>query len=55
MNTKNFGYVRVSTADQNAERELSKMRELGIGERDILLISREVKSSITNHTILAAY
>ena len=31
MNTKTFGYVRVSTADQNVERQLSKMRELGIG------------------------
>lgn len=37
MNTKTFGYVRVSTADQNVERQLSKMRELGIGERDIFV------------------
>lgn len=37
MNTKTFGYVRVSTAEQNVERQLSKMRELGIGERDIFV------------------
>ena len=37
MNTKTFGYVRVSTADQNVERQLTKMRELGIDERDIFI------------------
>jgi len=37
MNTKTFGYVRVSAADQNVERQLTKMRELGIEERDIFI------------------
>ena len=37
MNSKTFGYVRVSAADQNVERQLTKMRELGIGERDIFI------------------
>ena len=37
MNTKTFGYVRVSAADQNVERQLTKMREWGIEERDIFI------------------
>jgi len=37
VNTKTFGYVRVSAAGQNVERQLTKMRELGIGERDIFI------------------
>ena len=37
MNTKTFGYVRVSAVDQNVERQLTKMRELGIDERDIFI------------------
>jgi DNA invertase Pin-like site-specific DNA recombinase len=28
-----IGYVRVSTKDQNTERQIKKMRELGIEER----------------------
>ena len=37
MGTKTFGYVRVSTTDQNIERQLTKMQELGIDERDIFV------------------
>ena len=36
-NTKTFCYIRVSTKDQNIERQLSKMLELGINERDIFI------------------
>ena len=36
-NTKIFGYIRVSTKDQNIERQLAKMLELGIEERDIFI------------------
>lgn len=36
-NTKIFGYIRVSTKDQNIERQLAKMLELGIQERDIFI------------------
>ena len=36
-NTKTFGYIRVSTKDQNIERQLAKMVELGIQERDIFI------------------
>jgi DNA invertase Pin-like site-specific DNA recombinase len=36
-NTKVFGYVRVSTKDQNVERQIISMQELGIDERDIFI------------------
>ncbi len=32
-----FGYVRVSSKDQNEDRQVEAMRELGIRERDILI------------------
>lgn len=34
---KVFGYIRVSSKDQNEDRQLKEMLELGIGERDIFL------------------
>lgn len=37
MTTKTFGYIRVSTADQNTARQEAKMKELGIDERDIYI------------------
>ena len=36
-NTKIFGYIRVSTKDQNIDRQLAKMLELGIQERGIFI------------------
>ena len=36
-NTKTFGYVRVSTKDQNTDRQDIKMVELGVDERDIFI------------------
>lgn len=35
--TKIFGYVRVSTKDQNTDRQIVAMQELGINERDIFI------------------
>lgn len=35
MDTKEFGYVRVSSKDQNEARQLDSMCALGIDERDI--------------------
>lgn len=32
-----YGYVRVSTEDQNVERQLLKMRELGIGRSEVFV------------------
>ncbi|MGH0488153.1 recombinase family protein [Bacillus mycoides] len=37
MNTKKFGYVRVSSKDQNEERQIVNMRNNGIEERDIFI------------------
>lgn len=36
-NTKTFGYCRVSTSDQNEDRQVEAMLDLGINERDIFL------------------
>ncbi|EPD54163.1 hypothetical protein HMPREF1210_00148 [Paenisporosarcina sp. HGH0030] len=35
MNKKIFGYIRVSSKDQNEARQLKEIKELGIDERDI--------------------
>lgn len=35
--SKTFGYIRVSTKDQNEARQLKEMGELGIDERDIFI------------------
>ncbi|PFT09267.1 integrase [Bacillus thuringiensis] len=37
MNTKKFGYVRVSSKDQNEERQIVNLRNIGIDERDIFI------------------
>ena len=36
-NSLTFGYIRVSTKDQNEARQVEKMRELGIDERHIFI------------------
>ncbi len=35
--TKTFGYVRVSTKEQNIDRQIAEMQKLGINERDIFI------------------
>lgn len=37
METKTFAYIRVSTQEQNETRQLDKMIDLGISERDIFV------------------
>jgi len=37
MNTKTFGYCRVSTSEQNEDRQTQAMQEQGINERDIFV------------------
>ncbi|WP_018767944.1 recombinase family protein [Bacillus sp. 105MF] len=37
MKHKKFGYVRVSSKDQNEERKIQNMKNLGIEERDIFI------------------
>lgn len=36
-NIKIFGYCRVSTTDQNEDRQLEAMLDMGINERDIFV------------------
>ena len=35
MNIKQFGYARVSTKDQNLDRQIKELLEQGINEREI--------------------
>ncbi|MFP3470782.1 recombinase family protein, partial [Micrococcus sp. SIMBA_144] len=37
MNSKRFGYVRVSSKDQNEGRQIESMKAVGISERDIFI------------------
>ncbi|HGE5783132.1 TPA: recombinase family protein, partial [Bacillus pseudomycoides] len=37
MKHKKFGYVRVSSKDQNEERQIQNVKNLGIEERDIFI------------------
>lgn len=37
MGNKNFGYIRVSSQDQNVDRQLTEMVSLGIDEREIFI------------------
>ncbi|MBJ3791840.1 recombinase family protein, partial [Bacillus sp. OA1] len=37
MKHKTFGYVRVSGKDQNEERQIRNMKDLGIEDRDIFI------------------
>lgn len=37
LEQKKFGYIRISSKDQNEARQLEKMKELGINERDIFI------------------
>lgn len=37
MSTKTFAYIRVSAKDQNPDRQLHEMMQLGINERDIFI------------------
>lgn len=38
-----FGYVRVSSKEQNIERQIKEIQELGINERDIFIDKRSGK------------
>ena len=38
LQDKKFGYVRVSSKDQNEERQIENMKYLGIEDRDIFII-----------------
>lgn len=49
MNTKKFGYIRVSSKDQNEARQLSAMLEQGIDERDIYIDKQSGKDFNREH------
>jgi len=48
MENRRFGYIRVSSRDQNKGRQLQSMQEVGISPRDILLINKMEKNLIVN-------
>lgn len=50
MKHKKFGYVRVSSKDQNEERQIQNMKNLGIEERDIFI--DEESGKIWNERII---
>ena len=37
MTKKIYGYVRVSTKEQNPKRQIQNLKEYGIDERDIII------------------
>nr|WLE90999.1 Putative Tn552 family DNA-invertase bin3 [Bacillus cereus] len=44
MQHKKFGYVRVSSKDQNEERQIENMKYLGIENRDIFIDKQSGKN-----------
>ncbi|WP_252502760.1 recombinase family protein [Sporosarcina sp. Marseille-Q4943] len=44
MESRKFGYVRVSAKDQNETRQIDSMRELGIDDRDIFIDKQSGKN-----------
>ncbi|HHW4252379.1 TPA: recombinase family protein, partial [Proteus mirabilis] len=44
MENRKFGYIRVSSKDQNEGRQLEAMRKIGITERDIYLDKQSGKN-----------
>ena len=44
LKTRKFGYVRVSAKDQNENRQVESMKEIGIDERDIFVDKQSEKN-----------
>ncbi|WP_175637909.1 recombinase family protein [Metabacillus schmidteae] len=44
MSKKTFGYIRVSSKDQNIDRQLTELIELGVNERDIFIDKQSGKN-----------
>ncbi len=44
MEVRKFGYIRVSSKDQNEGRQLQAMKEKGLDERDIFLDKQSGKN-----------
>ena len=50
MAIKTFGYCRVSTSEQNEDRQFQAMLDLGINDRDIF-IDKLVVKILKDHSI----
>ena len=44
MDSRKFGYVRVSSKDQNENRQVESLKEIGIDDRDILVDKQSGKN-----------
>ena len=44
MKVRKFGYIRVSSKDQNEGRQLQAMKEKGLDERDIFMDKQSGKN-----------
>lgn len=44
MSNSTYGYVRVSTKDQNLDRQISAMQEFGISDQNIVLDKQSGKN-----------
>lgn len=44
LDSRKFGYVRVSAKDQNENRQVESMKEIGIGDRDIFIDKQSGKN-----------
>ncbi|WP_186668824.1 recombinase family protein [Sporosarcina sp. BP05] len=44
MEPRKFGYVRVSAKDQNENRQIASMKDIGIGDRDIFIDKQSGKN-----------
>ncbi|MFZ0443733.1 MAG: recombinase family protein [Bacillus sp. (in: firmicutes)] len=44
MESRKFGYVRISAKDQNENRQVESMKEIGIGDRDIFIDKQSWKN-----------
>jgi DNA invertase Pin-like site-specific DNA recombinase len=50
MNRKKFGYIRVSSKEQNEGRQIQSMKAQGIEERDIFMDKQSEKTSTVRNT-----
>ena len=53
MDVRKFGYIRVSSKDQNEGRQFEAMKEKGIDERDIFMDKQSGKDFQSNSISVA--
>ena len=44
---KQYGYIRVSTKEQNPDRQIAAMREFGLSDEDLVI---EAQSGFSSHS-----